>query len=124
MSNYDIDFIPSKNMEKLRKLGVNISYYKKSNLSVRKSKIHGMGIFTNITIPSNSLVMKPIEKKNTITRYGRLINHCNKPNTKMINIHDEWYLISINTIRKNEEITANYHQAPSFIKRPKSSWTC
>jgi SET domain-containing protein len=96
------------------------------NFYVSPSKIQGNGVFLNIEIDSGHTLFTVIDRNQQVIGLGKLINHCNRPNSKVI--YDEktgtWFLISIIKINKNDEITADYNHTPSFIKKPDPLWTC
>jgi hypothetical protein len=90
------------------------------------SNIHGNGIFANELIQTNDIIDICFTfKKNTLfitPNFGALINHCNVPNTEIINRNNTYYLKAIKNIYPNQEITSNYNSAPSFIQRPLSTF--
>jgi len=100
------------------------------NIEVKKSKIHGKGVFAKRNFEKGEVVLKwnpkklslkkgesptKEQKKNTISKQGkyylmqppeRYVNHSCEPNTKM-NIN-KFKDIAIKSIKKGEEITSSY----------------
>ena len=94
---------------------------------VSKSRIHGNRLFTNNWIKPYQKLFKVTDNKDNnliISRLGKLVNHCNKPNTKLVQLEDGWYLYSISFILPENELVANYSDTPSFISKPNPQWTC
>ena len=93
---------------------------------IRKSKIHGEGIFATRKINKDEVIGIPLYLKYyfipVITReFGRKINHSYDPNSILQKNQDapaSWSLIANKTIRKGEEITLNYENTPWFIDGP------
>lgn len=96
------------------------------NFYVSQSKIQGNGVFAKINIDPEHKLFTVIDVSQQVIGLGKLVNHCNRPNSKIV--YDEktatWYLISIRKINKDEEITADYNNTPTFIKKPDPNWTC
>ncbi len=99
-----------------------------SNIYISASKIHGEGLFANKDFVSGENICLVIDLSKSVSGHpdsyisdvGRKVNHQFNPhsNSKLVtsnNIH--WHLISTRPIKKDEEITSNYHEAPPFIKR-------
>ena len=87
-------------------------------LTIKKSKIHGLGLFALETIePEVNLGMihyisEFFDKECIRTPLGGFINHSNKPNCYKkeddLIYEKRIYLITKNKIRKNEELTIKY----------------
>jgi SET domain-containing protein len=88
------------------------------------SKIHGIGVLANTTIPANSFIDVAIESNQKITFFGSKINHSWKPSAIMVfDTNRKTYgIFAINDIRQNEEITLNYEDTPPFIAKPNPKW--
>lgn len=91
---------------------------------VNNSRINGVGVFCGMSIQKGNILFKAIEYNKKITPLGTKVNHCNNPNSQLVKMNNDWYLISIKNIDKNSEITADYNFTPDFIKKPDISWTC
>lgn len=91
---------------------------------LRESRIHGLGVYCKENVPMGRILFKAIDHNKKITPLGTKINHCNNPNSKLIILDNNWYLISIKQIDKYTEITADYNDTPYFIKKPEPNWTC
>lgn len=59
-----------------------------------------------------------------ITFFGSMINHSWKPCAKLIfdNKNYEYNVVAIENIDKDREITIDYRQTPTFIKKPDPNW--
>ena len=103
--------------------------------TVKKSTIHGLGVFANKNIEKNEIIHcaiklldHPDKNGNTykITNdFGVLINHSSlKDNTELIKLKDGYYLIATKYIPKNTEILVNYDgkTIPDFIQGSKAHY--
>jgi len=92
---------------------------------IKKSPIHGVGVFANETIQRGEIIdcMIITGEKRLITPYfGSLINHSNKKNNiEIIQLNNGYYAVATTTILKNTEITINYDgpTIPEFIQGSK-----
>ena len=92
---------------------------------IKKSPIHGIGVFANETIQRGEIIecMILMRREKLITpHFGALINHSNKKNNiEMIQIRDGYYAIATTTILKDTEITIDYDgpTIPAFIQGSK-----
>ena len=94
------------------------------SLTVKNSKVNGLGLFAKETIPqATNLGMTHIKIGENIIRtpLGGFINHANDPNCikvelRMTNMDDikktlrykKWNLVTIKDIKKEEELTLKY----------------
>ena len=76
-------------------------------LSVKESKIEGLGFFTSKKITSGFNIC-PARLGGKRTPAGRYVNHAIQPNCKMIIDQNDVYLTAIKDIEVNEELTINY----------------
>jgi|TARA_R100001530_G_scaffold83286_1_gene58076 SET domain-containing protein len=95
-----------------------------SSLTVKTSKVNGLGLFAKEAIPeATNLGMSHIKIGETIIRtpLGGFINHANEPNCikvelRMTNMDDmqkpfgykKWNLVTIKDIKEGEELTLKY----------------
>ena len=92
---------------------------------IKKSPIHGVGVFANETIQKGEIIecMILVNEKRLITPYfGSLINHSNKKNNiEIIRLEDGYYAKAMTTILKDTEITIDYDgpTIPEFIQGSK-----
>ena len=91
---------------------------------IKKSPIHGVGVFANTTIQRGEIIECMITgEKRLITPYfGSLINHSNKRNNiEMIQLTDGYYDVATTTILRDTELTINYDgpTIPAFIQGSK-----
>lgn len=90
-----------------------------------RSPIHGVGVFPTRPFHPGKFLFEIIDPETSITSLGRKINHCWKPNTKLVKNHDgSWWLVSFSHIARGEELTVDYRDTPSFIKKPPKHWKC
>jgi len=93
-------------------------------LEVKKSKIHGRGLFTRIFLEQGDIIGLAIKKginieTTHITYLGKWVNHSElSPNVTLEQCFDGWNLVALKNINEGEELVANYRDAPLFIKRP------
>jgi len=122
--------------------------YASFKLSIRKSKIHRVGIFAGEDIPANRKIIEykgeRINRKETLRRsneqsdmiylftldnYWTLdgavggsgaeyINHCCEPNVRAWIVKGHILYMSLRPIRKGEELTVDYHFAKNVDKVP------
>ena len=90
---------------------------------VRKSNIHGKGLFTTRSRKRNDVIGVVVERRNGVLDVtqdiGIWVNHSElRPNVGMTRCRDEWCLYALRDIFAGEELVANYYDAPPFIKRP------
>jgi SET domain-containing protein len=82
-----------------------------NNLTIKDSKIHGLGVFATEDISENTdlgLTHLLLGKKIFRTPLGGFINHGDDPNCKKLEQNNEFYLLTIKNIKKNEELTVFY----------------
>lgn len=90
------------------------------DIKIKKSNIHGLGIFAQNKINKNKTIGVGIEYKfftiPIITKnFGSLINHSYKPNTRLYYKNSKYYIVANKNINKGDEITLNYNNTPWFI---------
>ena len=94
------------------------------SLTVKTSKVNGLGVFAKEVIPqATHLGMTHLQFGKTLIRtpLGGFINHANDPNCVKVELlmtnHDDpklkfnykkWNLVTIKDIKKDEEITLKY----------------
>ena len=82
-----------------------------NSLTIKPSKINGLGLFATKTIPKNTdLGMIHFSYGELIIRtpLGGFINHSDKPNCKKLDLEDEWHLKTTKEIKAGEELTLKY----------------
>jgi len=84
-----------------------IGFDKTYPLSIKKSDIHGVGLFTDVSIIKNSIIC-PARVNSYRTPAGRYINHSSRPNTYMEISGNKINVISLIDIQKDDELTTNY----------------
>jgi len=90
------------------------SFLFSSNLTVKESSVHGMGIFTKEDIFSGkniSLYLSSLSTEHNDyirTDIARLINHSTTPNCKLESINGDYYIFANRDILEGEELYTNY----------------
>ena len=84
-------------------------------LTIEKSKVQGLGLFTQLFAPKGvNFGVSHIKIKNEIIRtpLGGFVNHSDDPNCEKIKLHDKDYikynLVTIKDIEGGEELTVKY----------------
>ena len=84
-------------------------------LTIEKSKIEGLGLFTQLFVPKGvNFGVSHIKIKNEIIRtpLGGFVNHSDDPNCEKIKLNDKDYikynLVTIKDIEGGEELTVKY----------------
>lgn len=96
---------------------------------IAKSKINGNGIFAKKDIPPNTKILLSIDRSKKFY-YGGLtgvtiyVNHCWNPNSEFIKEGQKYWIISNQWIKKDTEITFDYRNTPSYIRKPNKNWKC
>lgn len=88
-----------------------------------KSLIHEDGVFAAKNIIRGEMIDTAIRFER-ITSFGSKINHSWKPCAKLIfdSKNHEYNVVAIEDIDKDKEITIDYRQTPTFIKKPDPNW--
>lgn len=83
-------------------------------LTVKKSPLHGLGIFAAKDIPAGrNLGLTHVNNENfedglIRTPLGGFMNYSSKPNAIFIEDGDTWYLETLVAVKKGQELTADY----------------
>jgi hypothetical protein len=91
---------------------------------IKPSAIHGVGIHTQKNILKNEVLFKAISEDKSVTHLGSYVNHCNRPNTKLVEKENSWFLVALVDIPVGTELKCNYNLTPDFIMKPNENWTC
>ena len=87
------------------------------NLTIKKSKIHGLGLFAKKSIKSNTnlglshkRLKTPVEGEYEVFRtpLGGFVNHSEEPNCQLIETLDNLFLHTMRNIKRGEELTLEY----------------
>lgn len=95
------------------------------NYQIKKSPIHGHGVFTVEPIKKDSVIQLAARSKGVdaeITNFGKFVNHSWNP-TIYLKRDDRgrYYAFAIRDLNSGEEMTADYSQYPEFSP-PEASW--
>ena len=84
-------------------------------LTIEKSKVEGLGLFTQLFVPKGvNFGVSHIKIKNELIRtpLGGFVNHSDDPNCEKIKLHDKDYikynLVTIKDIEGGDELTVKY----------------
>ena len=106
--------------KQLQKLSTNtkdlIPFEKPYPIEIRKSSIHGQGIFTTKSIKPRQIVCSA-RIKNKRTSGGRYINHSGCPNVFLKQQGKNFYFVALTEIESGSELTANYFENLKLIRR-------
>jgi hypothetical protein len=96
------------------------------DLYVAASQVQGVGVFTGRGFKKDETVMTAVEPEKKITALGSKVNHCvSRANVVLREAEPGyWNLYAKRDLEKGEEVLADYHDTPDFIKKPDPSWTC
>jgi SET domain-containing protein len=86
------------------------------------SSIHGIGLFAGEHINSGDIILLAITNNCNVLFNARYINHSIQPNTKLVRIKNDYYLVAIQPIYQHTEITNNYFFTPDCIMKPDISY--
>ena len=87
------------------------------NLTIRKSKIEGLGLFAYRKIPHDTLlgtthwkIVLGIEGEENLIRtpLGGFINHSETPNCELFDLGKHYVVRTIKHIKRGEELTVQY----------------
>jgi len=97
---------------------------------IKKSNIHGKGVFPKNTIQKNETVGVGIYFNflgipQITTGFGSMINHSYKPSSRLVYSSKKkvYNVVANKTLSNQDEITVNYNKTPWFIDRPKPWYT-
>tara|TARA_B100001287_G_scaffold276791_1_gene289501 strand:+ start:600 stop:911 length:312 start_codon:yes stop_codon:yes gene_type:complete len=94
----------------------------KIKYKIKKSPIHGKGVFPKTKINKNEIIGVGIKYSffgiPIITPgFGTLINHSYKPSCRLVSKKDKgWLVVANKTLSNQHEITINYNNTPWFIE--------
>ncbi len=86
-----------------------------SYLTIKPSKIEGLGLFSTCAISKGTnlgithIKDEIFEDEHSRTPLGGFINHSKKPNCKLADFGDEMHLYTLRDIKEGEELTLLYH---------------
>ena len=87
------------------------------------SKIHGEGVIATQLLPAGYTIGLAIKAQPlSTTRMGSKVNHSRTPNAELYKDGNGWFLRLTRPVRAGDEITADYNDAPGFVKRPSKKW--
>lgn len=96
--------------------------------SIKKSSIHGKGVFTEKRFVKREKIDVGIEHFlyffPSITNFGSMINHSWSP-TAELSYSDKdnvYYVFALKDIDENVEVTLNYEDTPWFVDKPKEDY--
>lgn len=93
---------------------------------VKKSAIHGKGVFTTGFTPKNTKLTLVADKdiitliarlRDTRTIFGKYINHSDHANSTWFHDDGIWYAKTTQPLSPNTEVTINYNVGPWFVAK-------
>jgi hypothetical protein len=96
---------------------------------VRKSAIHGVGLFALQTIPANADVLQVFKRTSAsgefIAQYSEtplatFVNHADSPNTRLEIRMDGVYMVALHAIGPGQELASSYKQLLAMFPGDKS----
>tara|TARA_Y100001970_G_C13890402_1_gene678434 strand:- start:252 stop:575 length:324 start_codon:yes stop_codon:yes gene_type:complete len=86
------------------------------NLTIKKSKLHGLGLFstefissgTNLGVTHHVIVSDHFGDELLRTPLGGFINHSDVPNCELLEAGGEYTLHTLKDIKKRKELTLKY----------------
>ena len=95
-----------------------------NSLTIKKSPISGLGVFARTAIPkdidlgithiANTIVGYNFDNNVIRTPLGGFLNHSDTPNCMIEREGDTWYLLTLDVIPSDVELTVKYF--PEFMK--------
>jgi SET domain len=101
----------------------------KKDWKIKKSKIHGKGIYLTKSFKKNEQIGVGIDYylgflPYVTSEFGSWINHSFKPNTRLEYSDKDkvYYIISNEYLPSNTELTLDYKKTPFYIQGPGSDF--
>lgn len=99
----------------------------KKKYSIKKSPIHGSGVFTDKPLKKNEDIDVAIDFYYLIfpyvtPKFGSMINHSYKPNCYLKYRDNKWYVTAAKNIPIGTEILIDYRRTPWYIMGPESHY--
>ena len=99
---------------------------KMSDCELRRSNVHGKGIFASKDLGANAVLFETHRKTCGALKWLNLVpncsyNHSTKPNCHSLTLGDFKYLVTLQEIPKGEELLVDYTK-DGDLEQPKEGW--
>jgi SET domain-containing protein len=119
--------ISKERIKQLIRENLEISEEKKHNKKyyISNSNIQGIGAFASKDLKKGETIgllhtIHKLHSDYTFTALGRSYNHSYEPNCKNVKINNKRYLVAIENIKKDEELTGDYTRQKDLEQPTKS----
>jgi hypothetical protein len=97
-----------------------------SNCELKRSDVHGKGIFASKDIGANAVLFETHRKTSGALKWANLIpncsyNHSFKPNCQSLTLGDFKYLVTLREIKEGEELLVDYSKDKD-LEQPQEGW--
>ena len=97
-----------------------------SNCELKRSDVHGKGIFASKDIGANVVLFETHRKTSGALKWANLIpncsyNHSSKPNCQSLTLGDFKYLVTLKEIKEGEELLVDYSKDQD-LEQPQKGW--
>ncbi|MBR9682630.1 MAG: SET domain-containing protein [Candidatus Aenigmarchaeota archaeon] len=94
--------------------------YNKDNYEIKKSDIHGRGVFSNKNFSAGELINLAIDNMQA-THFGGFLNHSDSPNAVTRKNKNKYYTFALARIKPGDEIAVDY-TVNKDLEQPESTW--
>ena len=97
-----------------------------SNCELKRSDVHGKGIFASKDIGANAVLFETHRKTSGALKWANLIpncsyNHSSSPNCQSLTLGDFKYLVTLVEIKEGEELLVDYSKDKD-LEQPQEGW--
>ena len=97
-----------------------------SNCELKRSDVHGKGIFASKDIGANAVLFETHRKTSRALKWFNLIpncsyNHSSSPNCQSLTLGDFKYLVTLVEIKEGEELLVDYSKDQD-LEQPQKGW--
>ena len=97
-----------------------------SNCELKRSDVHGKGIFASKDIGANAVLFETHRKTSGALKWANLIpncsyNHSSSPNCQSLTLGDFKYLVTLVEIKEGEELLVDYSKDQD-LEQPQEGW--
>ena len=97
-----------------------------SNCEIKRSDVHGKGIFASKDLAANAVLFETHKKTSGALKWLNLVpncsyNHSIEPNCHSLTLGDFKYLVTLRKIKEGEELLVDYNKDKD-LEQPKEGW--
>ena len=97
-----------------------------SDCELKKSEVHGKGIFASRDLTANQVLFETHRKTSGALKWANLIpncsyNHSSSPNCQSLTLGDFKYLVTLVEIKEGEELLVDYSKDKD-LEQPQEGW--